>query len=170
MTSDVLPRPGDIGLVRVRGDVGRLIRVGQWLNGSGYANYEHAFVFVGAGTVVEAQPGGARPAALAEYDGRQIAWLRCPPQYGVYVAAAAHELVGTPYSFADYAALAAHRLHIPAPGLRSYIKASGHAICSQLADRAAYRGGWHLFADRRWEGDVTPADLYDLLPVWGDPA
>jgi hypothetical protein len=35
-------------------------------------------------------------------------------------------------------------------------------ICSQLADTAAAEGGWHLFEDGRWPGDVTPGDLYRL--------
>lgn len=67
-----------------------------------------------------------------------------------------------PYSVADYFALAAHRLHIPAPHLKRYVRSSGHMICSQLADAAAAEGGWHLFEDGRWPGDVTPGDLYRL--------
>jgi hypothetical protein len=35
-------------------------------------------------------------------------------------------------------------------------------ICSQLADEAAMRGGWHLFSDGRIPQDVTPGDLWKL--------
>jgi hypothetical protein len=156
------PQPGDIGLTQIHGRVGALIRIGQWLNGSGYADYEHAFVYVGDGMIVEAEPGGARDALLAEYDAPLIVWLHCPPELGRAVADAALGLTGTPYSFADYLALFLRRLHLPARWLRNYIKARGHEICSQLADHAAMLGGWHLFADGRWEGDVTPADLWKL--------
>lgn len=156
------PSPGYVGLVRIRGAVGGAIRVGQWLNGDGYADVEHAFIYVGDGQIVEAEPGGARLAALSEYAGSPLVWLRCPAPCQARVAAAARGLLGTPYSFADYAALATHRLHIPAPGLRRYIADTGHLICSQLADEAARRGGWQLYDDGRWPGYVTPGALREL--------
>jgi hypothetical protein len=162
------PQPGDIGLTRIHGGVGLGIRIGQWLNGDGFADYEHAFVVVGeikgydGPALIEAEPGGARLMPLTEYDPAHVVYLRCPERLRGAVAAAALELRGTPYSFIDYGALALHRLHIPAPLLRHYIKSTGHEICSQLADLAANRGGWHLFADGRWEGDVTPGSLRQL--------
>lgn len=156
------PQPGDIGLVCIAGGVGWLIRIAQWANGDGFRDYEHAFVYVGGGQIVEAEPGGARLADLAEYDGRPVAWIPCPDRHRPLVAAAARGLEGTPYSVLDYVALAAHRLHIPVPGLKAYIQSTHHAICSQLCDIAAARGGWHLFDDGRWAGYVTPADLAAL--------
>jgi hypothetical protein len=168
MSGTYEPRPGDIGLTSISGRVGRMIRFGQWLNGDGWHGYQHAFVVVDEvfasrpQTIVEAEPDGARAASLSTYDGRDVVYLRCPDEYRDEVAHQATTLLGTPYSFADYASLAARRLHIPAPQLRAYIRSSGHLICSQLADRAALRGGWHLFSDGRWEGDVTPGDLYQL--------
>jgi hypothetical protein len=154
------PNLGDIGLVRIKGAVGKGIRFAQWLNGDGFADYEHAFTYVGAGQIVEAEPGGARRASLSQYADRLVVWLRCPSPYGFAVADAAWTLIGTPYSFLDYQALAMHRFHIPAPGLRRFIANSGHMICSQLCDHAAMVGGWHIFDDGRWEGYVTPGDLY----------
>lgn len=160
------PRPGDIGLTSIEGRTGRLIRFGQWLNGDGFSVYEHAFVVVAAEppvqTIIEAEPGGARFARLSVYAGRDIVYLRCPEQYRRTVAVAAMKLVDTPYSFLDYASLALHRLRIPAPHLCAFIESSHHMICSQLADAAAARGGWHLYDDGRWCGDVTPGDLYAL--------
>jgi hypothetical protein len=70
---------------------------------------------------------------------------------------------GTPYSFLDYGALAAHRFHVPMPGLEAFIDDSGHMICSQLVDRVHELAGVTLFDDNRWRGDVTPADLYNLF-------
>lgn len=153
------PNPGDIGLVEIGGPIGRAIRAAQWANGDGFKKYEHAFDYVGGDWIVEAEPGGALRSRLSRYAAEKVLWLRCPRLYGDDVAAAAEALVGVPYSYADYVALAAHRFHIPYPHLKTYIKESGHMICSQLVDRAALRGGWHIFADGRWEGDVTPADL-----------
>jgi hypothetical protein len=156
------PHAGDIGLVVMRGDLGRLIRVGQWLDGDGFENYEHAFVYLGDESLVEAEPGGARREPSTKYDSFDVVRLECPPQCRAAVVEAARELIGTPYSFLDYAALATHRLHVPAPGLRHYIGDTGHLICSQLADEAARRGGWHLFDDNRWPGYVTPGALFQL--------
>jgi hypothetical protein len=161
MTYD--PSPGDIGLVRIDGHVGQLIRFGQWLNGDGFRDLEHAFVMITDDALIEAMPGGARMKPLTWYEPwDQVLWLRCPEEYREGVADAAYEYLGVPYSFADYASVAAHRLHIPAPHLRRYIATSKHMICSQLADQAAMDGGWNLFSDGRWPGDVTPGDLVRL--------
>lgn len=159
------PQPGDIGITSVRGTVGRLISLGEWMLGDGFQPWDHAFVHVGGGQLIEAEPGGARLASLAEYNDRAVLWLRCPEQYRAGVAHAARLLEGTPYSAADYFAIAAHRLHVPVPGLRDYVAASGHLICSALADRAAELGGWHLFDDGRWNGFVVPADLAHLAQL-----
>lgn len=160
------PQLGDIGLTSISGRVGEGIRFAQWLNGDGFADYEHAFTYVGSvddlgdGMIVEAMPGGALISPLTKYDPSRVLWLPCPPQYGDAVAAAALSFRGVPYSFADYSAIALHHFHIPAPHLKAYIASSGHQICSQLCDRAAEVGGWHIFDDGRWPGYVTPGDLY----------
>jgi uncharacterized protein YycO len=155
--SEYKPQPGDIGLCKITGAGGKAIRFAQWLNGDGFHDYEHAFVYVGDGEIVEAMPGGA---VRVKNWHPEAVYLRCPVQYRNRVALVARQLVGTPYSFADYASIAAHRLHIPAPHLWRYIATSKHMICSQLADCAAEAGGWQIFDDGRWPGDVTPGDLY----------
>lgn len=158
------PQPGDFAVVRMNGNAGQLIRVGQWLNGDGFADYEHAFVLVGDGMVVEAQPGGAKLTPLSDYLGRPMLWssgqITMTSGQRAKVVSAAHRYVLTPYSFVDYLALAAHRFHIPLPGLRQDIESSRHMICSQLVDQSYRDAGVELFADGRWPGYVTPADLY----------
>ena len=165
MSSAYEPQPGDIGLTRIHGGAGVAIRLGQWLDGDGYADYEHAFVVVqpvdGKTMVVEADPGGARHVPF-DHDPAHTVYLRCPDRLRDAVSYAATRYTGVGYSAADYLALALHRLHVPAPGLRGWIGSSKRMICSQLADRAALDGGWHLFADGRWPGYVTPGELYDL--------
>lgn len=167
------PGIGDLGCVSIVGEAGILIRVGQFLNKVNWkpwtwrklwkrARSEHVFVYVGGGQIVEAEPGGARPASLSEYADRPIIWVRCPDQYRQAVANAAISYIGTGYSAADYFALALHRFHIPAPGLRRRIQSSGRMICSQLGDRAAHNGGWILFDDGRWDGFVEPIDIAAL--------
>lgn len=144
-----------------------MIRLGQWLAGDGFHDYHHAFVVLGPEgntgmtKIVEAMPGGARMADVYQY-GDEPVYLRCPPEYREDVAMAAISFLGVPYSAADYFALALHRFRIPTPHLRRRIETSKKMICSQLADAAAARGGWHLFDDGRWPGYVTPGDLYKV--------
>lgn len=164
------PLPGDFGLVSIAGDVGRLIRLGQWLNGSGFSTMEHAFVFVGGGQIVEAMPGGARLAAVSEYDGRPIVWstgkveLTDDQRAGIVRAAQMCVQVPTKYSFLDYLAIAAHRFHLPGGRwLRKYVGSTSHLICSQLVDLCFTEAGVHLFQDGRWPGYVTPGDLWELI-------
>jgi hypothetical protein len=145
----------------MRGGVGRLIRIGQWLNGDGFADYEHAYVNIGDGTIVEAQPHGAVHTHQT-HSWEETLWLRCPPEHGPAVAQAAIALEGTPYSFLDYFAIAALRLHIPSQGLRDYVTSTKHMICSQLADCAASAGGWKIFDDGSLPQDVTPGDLVQM--------
>jgi len=150
-----------IGLVPMGGTGGRIIRPLQWLNGDGFNDFEHAFVALPGNMIIEAEPGGARIVPL-RYAGvhwcEGIAGLLSATARDVEMAAAG--LRGVPYSWLDYGALFTHRLHVPVPGLRGFIAASGHQICSQLADELYLRLGAHIFEDGRWPGYVTPGALY----------
>jgi hypothetical protein len=72
-------------------------------------------------------------------------------------------MVGTPYSFLDYVAIAAHRFHLPIPGLKRFIASTRHEICSALVDEVYRRAGFALFSDARWPGYVVPAALWEAL-------
>jgi hypothetical protein len=169
-TVDVLP--GDFAAVRLESPVGTAIRVGELLNGDGFRDYEHAIFYVGGkdDLILEAEPGklGARLVPY-HYDSTGVLWSSQNPRLGLTAMqrAAAPQIAdrykGVPYSFLDYGALALHRLHIPAPDLKAYIASTDHAICSQLVDMCRFTMGNHLFADNRWFGYVTPADLAALI-------
>jgi len=167
------PQPGDFGLVRIKGRTGAVIRVGQYLNAVRWRtvfdrelwrNIQHAFILVNDGMVVEAEPGGARLVPVDEYAGEKVIWSSWPlfDAERRAIVAQAMNLIGTPYSFLDYASLTARRLHIPVPGLRKYIASTGHMICSQLTDEAYARAKQRMFQDGRWAGDVDPLDLYPV--------
>jgi hypothetical protein len=177
MTTPVLPAVGTIGLTQISGDVGKAIEIGDFLNGQGFRDWEHAFLLGPNGTVLEAEPGGARIANISEYEQATVYWCtsiaaqftdeklaaiwdQAVQKYGPDTG---HKSAtgGVPYSFLDYGALAAHRLHIPVPGLRGYIADTGHQICSQLCDTAYSDQGCHLFAGA-WPGYVTPLGLWNL--------
>lgn len=160
-----MPKPGDFGLVAISGETGRLIRFGQWLNGNGWGDYQHAVLVLDNNELIEAEPGGARIRPVSEYDGTNVVWSDWPltDAERSAIVAAGRSLEGVPYSFLDYLALAAHRLHIPIPGLRKYIAATGDDICSQLVDLGYQLGGQKMFADGRWAGYVTPMALLRAL-------
>lgn len=173
------PEPGDFACVHTRGDTGVLITIGEFLNGTPNSSwYDHACIYVGGadvhaphGYVMGAQPGGARlaPVRQAQFTGKDADWLwsagkiKLTGDQRKAIVAQALACKGIGYSAADYFALAAHRFHIPAPQLKDYIASSGHMICSQLVDWCYLNSGVHLFADGRWFGDVTPADLAGLI-------
>jgi hypothetical protein len=139
------PIAGDFGLVSIKGGVGRLIRLGQWLNGDGFFDYEHAFIYVGNGKIVEAMPGGALLSDLSEYDGRGILWstdyVPLTDQQRNNIVGQALQQVGTPYSFLDYLAIALYRLGIKHPGIKNRVEKSKHLICSQLVAKDFFDAG-----------------------------
>lgn len=158
---------GNFGLVAVHGAAGWLIKLGQWLNGDGFSDYEHAVMALGNGELIEAEPGrgGARIRSQSEYDGTNIVWSDWPltDQQRADADREGRALEGMRYSWLDYFALAAKRLHIPIPWLRRYIESTKHNICSQQADLISQRAKIQLFADNRWPGDVTPGSLIGAL-------
>lgn len=163
----VQPQPGDFAVTTVRGQVGFLISLGEWLNGSRFGHWDHAFIYVGDGQLVEAEPGGARLAGLDEYADRPLAWstghVELTDTQRTAIVAAARGYIGTGYSAADYFAIAAHRFRLPVPWLRRFVASSKHLICSALVDKVYQDAGVQLFRDSRWDGYVTPADLAALI-------
>lgn len=161
----MVSNPGRIGLVKIGGKVGLGIRFGQYLNGSGFEDFEHAFMDLGDGTLIEAEPGGARIRPLSEYDGVDVYWCdniyrAVPADVRLKIAEVARSYEGVPYSFLDYDAIAAHRFGLDTAWLEEYIRSTGHMICSQLVDRACVEGGHRIFPLTRWDGFVAPGDLY----------
>lgn len=158
--TDILP--GTIGLTPISGRVGKLIEFGQFLNGEGFQEWEHAFVLLPGNNILEAEPGGARivPLVYTNVYWCENIWRLVAHVDPAVITTVAEHMKGIPYSALDYFALAAHRLHIPVPGLKQYIVESAHEICSQLADDFYQRLRAQIFDDGRWAGFVTPASLY----------
>jgi hypothetical protein len=193
-------RPGDIGFGPLTGVADPLAWLGQFILGEGFhvgrMNAGHVFVVVRGGDgaswpqVVEAMPRGARLHSIA--DGRllvdvdnrwssEFAYVRLAEDYpgqAEDAAAIARAMIGTSYSFASYAALAAWKFGIKTPRLERWIGRRGgrhnipggggplglsvqlprEAICSVLADQA-----WSLTGKKIMHGVahqcVTPGAL-----------
>lgn len=185
-------RPGDIGLAAIRGRVGAGVLAGQTaidiaalLRGRRVEHagwITHAYVVTSVhpaaqvARVVEAMPTGARAVTIS---GRQRvepghAYVRLPddagpPGWQMAVAAAAERMVGTPYGFAQYLALAVLTVTGARPRgwLARYVNRRDEttglpvqAICSQLVDEAYRLAGVHLFDDGRPPQYVTPGALW----------
>jgi hypothetical protein len=181
-------RPGDLYFGPIGGSAGRLVGAGQLL----VAPWKHQLTWRTwwkirhCGVVVAATPEGPL-IAQAEPRGMDLAAVgtqRWTPEY-VYirpayplqgqadaVAELAMDMVDAkiPYAFEDYAAIFAHRLHLPVPHLDRFIAAVGpgglpkRAICSQAVDAvltlSGGLAGGHVFDDGRLPQDIVPAELY----------
>lgn len=164
------PQMGDIGFVKMNGFIGRLVWLAQLINGDGRQNYQHCFIVVDNDHVVEAEPGGARLTPLSAYEGTNVVFYRMPgltEGQRIDLAGIAQHLLGRPYSFLDYLAIALVRLHLPSKRLRRYVATTEHLICSQLCDYVYELGGIQIFTDNRLSGDVTPLDLYHQVRKLG---
>jgi hypothetical protein len=161
-----VPQPGDLAACSAGGAAGKIVHALQLAAGGGkYAEYEHVFVYLGDGMVLQAEPGGSRIVPMTVH--AKTIWstgiINIPDEARARVPVVARALEHVPYSYLDYASVGAHRLHIPAPHLRAYIRDVGHMQCAQLADEFMRRLGVHLYADGRWPGDVIPCDIARLL-------
>ena len=164
-------RPGDLGFGPIRGGAGLLVSAGQLLLGEGFRvgklDIRHVFVITdnpGDGTMqlVEAEPGGASSiwiepngnGANADRWTDEYAYVRIPEDYpgqAADAAAIARAMIGTPYSFASYAALAAWRFGIKTPRLEHWIDRRKSSVVSGLSDNIPY-----------WTQDGTRATLMDV--------
>lgn len=147
---------------------GGLVRIGQWANGEGFGQYEHAAIYVGGGQVVEAANTGTlqRAYRYADNDTMWSSGIISPSDVQRQaIVQAAKGYVGTPYSWPDYAAIAAHTLHLlPATKwTKDYVASTKHMICSQVVDQCYQDANYQLFDDKRWPGYVTPGSLFNLL-------
>lgn len=189
-------RPGDIGFGPLTG-AARAAMWGQFILGEGFSvaglNIGHVFVVTmpnraaaGNPICVEAMPRGAREYPISNRWTRRYAYARLPENYpgqAADAAAIARAMIGTPYSFASYAALAAWEFGIKTPRLEAWINRRvpsevlfpsddesefqgidlpREAICSVLADQA-----WSLTGKKIMEGVahqcVTPGALAGRL-------
>lgn len=160
------PQPGDIGLSRMPGVAGWFVSLGQWLIGDA-SRYTHAFIVVDGGRVVQAMPGGARYGSLQHYlDGGAVfssGKINPTDEQRAFIVQEAKALIGTPYSFLDYAAIGLHRIGIRPRLIERYVSSNAHMICSQLVDYVYCKAGIHLFFDARLSQNVTPGDIANVL-------
>lgn len=158
---------GDIGFATIGGRLGASVALGQALLRD-ECWFTHTWIVAQAegpfASIVEAMPRGARRVFLKDVDrcGPGSGWVRLPLTLGQRASVTEYALAlrGIPYSFLDYASLAALHLGLPRKLLAGRVTSSGHMICSQLVDHVLTRSGFHLFDDGRLSQDVTPGALF----------
>lgn len=195
---EVFYPPGAMFLTRIPSRTGWWVGLAQALLGMP-SRWTHAGIIGPGGRTYEAHTRGVHEGHVDNLQGKAHIVSDAPIQYAVAamrnmdtdtrkgyeamlrsaVVFAAHELVGTPYSFLDYLALALWHLwlwwreHMMKPDtpqgrsllyrvamlVRRRVEDSGHLICSAFADRVYDHAGVHLYDDDRLSGDVTPSDL-----------
>jgi hypothetical protein len=152
-----MPELGAFGVVRTNGLAAWLIRFGT------HSKVNHAFIYVGDGRIIEAQPGGAIESDASKYPDAIWSNLYLPDVKRVEIAAWAKQQIGVPYGWPDIAALSLACLGIKPGFIARRIERMDRLICSQLADKAYMLSDVHLFQDGRLPGQVTPGDLLHLI-------
>ncbi len=154
------PQMGDVGVVASPGFVGWAIRLVT------RAPVNHAFVYVGAGRVVEGWQTGARYNDTTNYP--SAAWLTnlsatLTDEQRTQISAYAVAHIGTPYSWVDDAEIGFVDVFGWAPKwMRKRLASDATLQCAQLCDAAYLAAAAHLFADGRAQGGVSPGDLWKL--------
>jgi cell wall-associated NlpC family hydrolase len=162
-----MPEIGAFGVVRTNGWAAWVIRYGT------HSTVNHAFVYIGNGRIIEAQPGGAIESDATRYPAAIWSSMPLPDATRTKIAVWAQAQQGIGYGWADIAALAlAVILRAVLPRkvatailrvIARRIERMNRLICSQLADKAYALAGVHLFDDDRLPGEVTPGDLLRLI-------
>lgn len=180
------PQIGDFGLSNSFSGAGGFIaglqtKAVQWATDS---SYNHAFVYVGGGQVVEAMPGGTRYAPLSNYEGSNVQWsngyglngVRGPERTQVRQAIADYAVgaIGTPYGVLDIVAIAfaqqrlGSRINVRKPAAEQpwWVRRAINprtTICSALVALAYQHAGVQLWVTGWIPQLVSPADLERLL-------
>lgn len=192
-------KPGMIGFGPLaNGTVTALEAIGSWILGqsSDIGEFSAAHVYVVADntvspfpTCIEAMPSGAREFSIVDRWDERYAYIMPPEDYpgqALDAAAIARAMIGTPYSFASYAALAAWRFGWRTQKLEAWInrrkpaqevdthwalmQGQEHkvtlpeeAICSVLADQAWALTGKQVMPHGTPHQVVTPGALAGAL-------
>lgn len=153
------PRIGDYGVVKTNGFFGKLIRLGTM------SRWNHCFIYIGDGQIVEADPKGVRVSPVTNYP--LIAWnqhehLSTMERHKIAQAAVA--LVGKPYSFLTIALLAFRILGLRLlsnSNIMEYMAQKEGYICSELVE-ACYDKAEIVLVPKR-DYLVVPGDLAERL-------
>jgi uncharacterized protein YycO len=148
--------PGRYVCVRTKGWVSRLIQLAT------LSPYDHTFMIVSDdGDIIEAEPGGARRANIAEYAGCRAVINTDPmdAEQQAKVVAQALAMIGVPYNDLGFVEDGLEAIGHPFKWLLRRAASSHGVICSQLAARAGTAAGYDWRCGKLGDSQVTPALL-----------
>lgn len=154
------PRPGDYGCVTTKGFFGRLIRLGTM------SRWNHCFIYVGDGLIIEANPTGVALSPLKKY--HKVAWNkheRLSALTRIQIVDYAFSCIGDPYSFGTIAGMVIRILGFKLLGswiLGRLAKGKSY-ICSELVAECYSKAGVSLLKQPDYL--VNPGDLAERL-IW----
>jgi hypothetical protein len=154
------PRLGDYGVVKTSGFFGWLIRLGT------LSRWNHAFIYIGDGAIIEANPKGIQIGHVDEYS--RIAWNKhdqLTPRQRKAIVEFAHNALGTPYNFLMIGNLALRILGLKVLAKTNLLyrwaqKSKGY-ICSELCAEAYAAAGVSISSpDLATPGDLAERIIY----------
>lgn len=167
-------QPGSFGLTTSAGNIGRFIKLGQIILRDN-SRFGHAFFVLDNNEILQAVKGGAKIRSLYYYLNRAyddpysvaffdpVSYLNLSPEDEIkkrqQLVSIARDLVGTPYNYLDYLALALSHFNIKTKWVKQRLARNDVQICSQEIDFIYQEGGMNLFNDHRLPGEVTPGSL-----------
>lgn len=151
------PQIGDYGVVKTNGVAGWLIRLGT------FSHFNHAFIYIGDGQIVEARPTGIAIRNVDQYT--NVAWNKrdnITEEEREKIVKKAKSFVGEPYGFWQILTIGLKLLGVKVlPGIIKRAENSNSLICSQLVAWSYSYAGIKLSS--KPHALVTPYDLAERL-------
>lgn len=150
-------QPGQFAVVRTNGIVAKAIR---WTTKS---DFNHVFIYTGAGAIIEANPSGIQSDSLTKYDKHQVEWYpkSLTQTQSEEIVLQARKLKGIGYGLLDLVALFFMTRGFNYDWMWHRLRNDRTLICSQFVALIYARAGILLVPDKL-HCQVTPGDLADV--------
>ena len=161
--SNYTPVMGDLGIVKSNGLPARLIQVGT------LSRWNHVFIYVGNGMIIEAKPHGIVLSPLSDYASAKIVWNKHQVWNNeevdrAFIVAEAHKLLDLPYNWTNIVRIVFRTLGLKILAntkiMQKLAKKDGY-ICSEMAEELYAKSGNPLLA--KDPGETTPGDLIEAV-------
>lgn len=154
-----MPKPGDYFVIGAGTHPAALVI--ETFTGS---LYYHAGIYVGNGTVIEAQPEGVNYAPVNSWANGRILWSceELSDAQREAIVTSAKAALGTPYSWLDILALGLSAWGITPSWVWARLSRQDRLICSQLVARCYQNAGVDLCPGKP-DSRITPGDLADVI-------
>ena len=152
------PALGDFGIIKSKGIAARLIQIGT------VSRWNHAFVYIGDGKIIEANPRGVAISPVSKYS--KIAWNQHEELNEVQrqeIVKSAKHLVGSAYGFVDILVIGLRILGLKflTSAFLERLAMKQGVICSELVAICYENAGVPVL--NKQPHLITPGDLAEKL-------